>query len=496
MVVSLEIRAECRENLRSFISLARKREKFYIMGPLKKAAKEKYDAVIIGVGQAGEPLAHRLVKEGYHTAVIEKDLEGGSCINYGCTPTKTMISSAYTAYVIRKSQEWGIHASISELDFGRICERRDRIVESFRQKMTDFLEKGEKPDFFRGTATFTGERKIRISLNDGGRTEFTGDKIFINTGTYPRIPEIDGLSQLKYYTAKNWMEIRELPESMLIVGGGYIGAEFAQMFRRLGTEVIIAQKSGQLLPREDEDIAAEITHFLEEENITVHLGSTVEKVRKADNKYIEVIIATKNEKVKKKVTHILIAAGTKPATEELNPGAAGIDTDENGYIRVNDRLETGVKGIYAMGDCKGGPEFTHISYDDFRIVSDQLFGEGKKTTRARFVPYTLFTDPELGRIGLNEKSARTEKISYRLAEMKTSHISRAIETNRPKGKIKVLIGEDDRLLGASVLAAEGGEIMAVVQIAMKGNLKYQDLRDAIFAHPTLSEGLNSVFMNI
>ena len=350
---------------------------------VKSAGKEKYDAVIIGVGQAGNPLAHSLVEKNYHIAVVEKNLEGGSCINYGCTPSKAMISSAQTAYTLKKSQQWGIHSSITDIDFKQICQRRDQIVRSFRDKTTEFLESHENIDFFRGTASFAGGRKIQISLSGGEKTEITADKIFINTGTKPRIEEYRGLNQIQYYHSKNWVDIRELPESILIVGGGYIGTEMAQMFRRFGSGVTILQDSGQILTHEDRDISEELQNILRDESIEILLNATLQSVRKIDNKYLEADISGRSDDIKKKFSHILIATGTIPATDELKPEAAGIKTDNHGFIIVNDKLETSVKDIYAMGDCKGGPEFTHISYDDFRIINDHLFGSGKKSLKGR-----------------------------------------------------------------------------------------------------------------
>ena len=461
-------------------------------------AIRRYDAIIVGVGQAGKPLAKKLSGEGWKIAVVEREKEGGSCINYGCTPSKAMISSAETAYLVKNSINWGINVSGNAVDFDQVVQRRDRIVENFKAPTTRYLEKNENIDFYRGTAAFTDTYTLQIKFNDEEKSDIliSADKIFLNTGTEPDIPDIKGLTDVPFYTAKSWIDIHKIPEHLAIIGGGNIGLEFAQMFSRLGSKVSLFQELEQLLPREDEDIAREMLEIFWDQGIDVHLNVRVESVYKKNDHFLELDVREGLMKRSISVSHLLIATGTRASTASLNLRSAGIKSGEKAYIKVNERLETSVKGIYAMGDCKGGPEFTHISYDDYRIVSDQLFGSRYKTTRDRLVPYTLFTDPQLGRIGLNEKQCRSKNISYRKAVMKAEHISRATETNHSAGLIKVLIGEDDKIIGASVLLSDGGEVASVIQVAMMGNLNYQALRDTPFSHPTWSESLNNVFQNI
>ncbi len=454
-----------------------------------------FDAIIIGVGQAGNPLAARLVKEGWNIAVIEKEHEGGSCVNFGCTPTKAMISSASAANTISRADDWGINVGSFSTEFNLVTERRDEIVKMFRSGTTDFLENEEKIKFYRGTAAFTDKKVVKVKAQDGKEYLLTADKIFINTGSVPRKLRLNGLEDIRYFTSHNWMDIQKLPEPLCIIGGGYIGVEFAQLFTRLGGRVVMLQKHDQLMPREDADIAEAIKKFLEEEGVTVKLNTDVSKVKKAEGNKIQVQYITEGKSEKVDASHLLVAAGTVAATELLNLKAGGIEADKQGYIRVNDKLETNIKGIYALGDCKGGPEFTHISYDDYRVLENHLFGDNTRSINDRPLPYVLFTDPQLGRIGLNEKVAKKQNITYRKAEMPASRIARAIETSQTTGTVKVLIGEDDQILGASVLTGEGGELMTMLQIAMMGKLTWQQLRDGLFAHPTWAESLNNLFAN-
>lgn len=456
----------------------------------------QFDAIIIGVGQAGNPLSARLVKEGWKIAVIEKEHEGGSCVNFGCTPTKAMISSAAAAYTISRAEDWGINVGGFSTEFNLVTERRDEIVKMFRGGTTDFLENEEKIEFYRGIASFVNKKVIKVKDQDGKEHLLTADKIFINTGSVPRKLKLNGLEDVRYFTSHNWMDIQKLPEPLCIIGGGYIGTEFAQLFTRLGGRVIMLQKHDQLMPREDTDVADEILKFLEEEGVTVKLNAEVTKVKKAEGNKIHVQFTSEGKSEKMDVSHLLIASGTVAATELLNLKAGGIEADKQGYIRVTDKLETNIKGIYALGDCKGGPEFTHIAYDDYRVLENHLFGDNTRSINDRPLPYVLFTDPQLGRVGLNEKEAKKQNIAYRKAEMPASRIARAIETNRTKGLVKVLIGEDDQILGASVLSGEGGELMTMLQIAMMGKLTWQQLRDGLFAHPTWAESLNNLFAKV
>ena len=457
---------------------------------------EKFDAIIIGSGQAGNPLAKSLASNGWKVAVIERNYVGGSCINYGCTPSKTMAASAETADFVRRSPVYGVHASQIKVNMEEVYLRKKKMVESFRKGTLKKLQRSENINLIRGEAAFLDSNTIKINVSKNKIKIISSDKIFINTGGRPAIPQIDNLDKIPYLDSTSIMELKELPKHLLIIGGGYIGVEFGQMFKRFGSEVSIIQHSSQLLSREDPDIAGEVKKILEEEGINIYLNSGVVGVNK-QNKEISLTIKTKNKRRAISGSHLLIAAGHKPNTEELNLPAAGVKTNEKGYIKVNDKLETNIEGIYALGDVKGGPAFTHISYDDYRIVRDNILHKKNRTIKDRMIPYTVFIDPQLGRVGLNEKDAKEKGIEYYLAKMPMSHVARAIEVSKTKGLMKIIINKKtERILGCTILGIEGGEIMSMIQIAMMGNLKYSALQDGIFTHPTLAESLNNVFSHL
>lgn len=457
---------------------------------------EIYDAIIIGIGQAGNPLSATLSEQGLKIAVIEREHPGGSCINYGCTPTKAMVATANISRIIRTSEEVGIHSSSPQTDFQKVIKRRDSIVKKWREGIEKKMSETENIDYFFGEASFIGNKQLQIKMNDGKETkEITSEKIFINVGTSPRIPDVEGLDKVEYLTAKSMMELKELPEHLAILGGSYIGLEFGQMYRRLGSKVSIIQMDQQLAPKEDEDVAESIQEFLEDEGIAIYLNTKPVQVEK---KGAGIIVKVKGEGSKTvECSHLLIATGTIPNTSALKLEKTHVKTSKHQYIEVNQHLETNIEGIFALGDCKGGPEFTHISYDDFRIVNDYLFGKKKRKLDDRMVPYTMFTKPELGRVGLNEKQAKEKKIPYKIAQMPMAHAARAIEANQTTGLLKVLIDpKSKKILGATCLAEIGGEMMSMLQIAMMGGLTYEQLRDGVFAHPTYAETLNNLFANI
>ena len=457
---------------------------------------EKYDAIIIGSGQAGNPLAKDLASNGWKVAVIERNYVGGSCINYGCTPSKTMAASAQVADFVRRSSEYGVPSSPLKVNMKDVYQRKKQTVESFRKGSLKKLKGSENITLIRGEASFIDSATLRINSRNK-KIKFAGsDKIFINTGGRPAIPAIDGLEKISFLDSTSIMELEELPKHLVILGGGYIGVEFGQMFKRFGSEVTIIQKGKQLLSREDPDIAAEIKKIFEKDGINVLLNSELKKIEKDKNKISLTVAINKKEKVISG-SHLLIAAGHKPNTEDLNLPAAGVKTDIDGYIKVNDKLETNVKGIYALGDVKGGPAFTHISYDDYRIMRDNILHNKNRTIRGRMVPYTVFIDPQLGRIGLNESEAKNKGIDYTTAKMPMSSVARAIEISQTRGMMKIIIDKNtEKILGCTILGVEGGEMMSMVQIAMMGNLKYTSLQGAIFTHPTLAESLNNVFAHM
>jgi pyruvate/2-oxoglutarate dehydrogenase complex dihydrolipoamide dehydrogenase (E3) component len=458
---------------------------------------ESFDAIIIGIGQAGNPLAGSLADKGKKVAVIERQHPGGSCINYGCTPTKTMVASAHAAQMTREAFNLGISVERISADFQKIIERRDGIVSSWRDGIEKKMKDNEHISYLFGEASFSGPKELQVKMNGSEEVrQITATQIFINVGTSPRIPPIERIEDINYYTSKSMMELTELPEHLVIIGGSYIGLEFSQIYRRLGSRVTVIQKDDQLASREDKDVADTIREFLEEEGIQIHLIAETKSVEQ-NGAGIILNFTKGSEDISTEGTHLLIATGTTPNTSKLHLNKAGIQTDKRGYIQVNDHLETNVEGVFALGDCKGGPEFTHISYDDYRIVEDYLLGTKKRHLKDRPVPYTMFTKPELGRIGLDEKQAKKKGIAYQVARMPMSYSARAIEANQTTGLLKALLDpESGEILGATCLAESGGEMMAMLQIAMMGGIHYQQLRDGIFAHPTYAEAWNTLFSSI
>jgi pyruvate/2-oxoglutarate dehydrogenase complex dihydrolipoamide dehydrogenase (E3) component len=453
---------------------------------------EKYDAIVIGAGQAGVPLSTALAGADRRTLLVERAHVGGTCINEGCTPTKTMVASARVAYLARRGGDYGVRTGEVRVDLARVRERKRNIVESFRGGSQRRLERSQGLDLVFGEARFTGPRTLAV---DGRR--FEADLVFVNTGCRPAAPEVEGLAAVSPLDSTTIMELDSVPEHLIVLGGGYIGLEFGQMFRRFGSRVTIVQRGAQLLPLEDEDVAGAILGVLREDGVEVLLQAEASCAEPVDGRGVRVTVRTAAGDRPIVGSHVLMAAGRIPNTDTLDPRAAGIDTDARGFIRVNERLETSAAGVYALGDVKGGPAFTHISYDDFRIVRDNLLRGGSRTTTDRPVPYTVFTDPQLGRVGLTEREARKTGRPYRVATMPMSNVARALEMDESRGLMKVLVDPGTRrLLGAAVLGVEGGEVMAALQLAMMGNLPYDSLRDGVFAHPTLAEALNNLFSTL
>ena len=455
------------------------------------SAPEKVDAVVIGAGQAGGPLSTALAGSGRRTVLIERVHVGGTCINEGCTPTKTMGASARVAYLARRGADYGVATGDVRVDLRRVRDRKRAIVESFRGGSERRIRDTPGVELIYGEARFTGPRTVAVD----GRA-FEAEVVFINTGGRPADPDVEGLDRLGALDSTSIMELEEVPEHLLVLGGGYIGLEFAQMFRRFGSRVTVVQRGRQLLPLEDEDIAAAVLELLQQDGIDVLLETSARCAEAVDGG-VRLGVTTVGGERALTGSHVLLAAGRVPNTDRLGLEAAGIAADAKGYVQVNARLETSVPGVYALGDVKGGPAFTHISYDDFRIVRTNLLQGGHATTEARLVPYTVFMDPQLGRIGLSEREARKQGQPYRVARMPMSHVARALEMDESRGVMKALVEpETGRILGAAVLGIEGGELMAMLQLAMMGNVPYDTLRDAVFAHPTLAESLNNLFSSL
>lgn len=456
----------------------------------------RYEAIIIGAGQAGVPLARALADSGRRTAIIEREHIGGTCVNEGCTPTKTMVASGRVAYLVKRAADYGVEVGSITINMETIRERKRAIVREWRSGSEASLSAAKQLDVLMGEARFSGPKTLEVTLNDGGKRELSADLIFINVGLRPSIPKIEGLDQIEYLTSTSIMELDSVPEHLAVLGGGYIGLEFAQLFRRLGSRVTILQRGGQLLPREDPDIAEELSKILAEDGIDIRLNSQVARVSKQQSG-IELEVKQNGEQATLSASHLLVATGRRPNSDSLRLELTDVETDDKGFIKVNDRLETSSQGIYALGDVHGGPAFTHISYDDFRIIRNNLI-EGKQASiKDRLLPYTVFTDPQLGRIGLSEKEARQQGYNIRVATLPMSRVARARETDESRGLMKAIVdAESEQILGAAVLGIEGGELASAIQLAMMGKLPYTALRDGVFSHPTLSEAFNNLFTAI
>jgi len=454
---------------------------------------EQYDALIIGSGQAGTPLSTALAGAGMRTVLIERKHVGGTCVNEGCTPTKTMVASGRVAYLARRAADYGVLTGPITVDLAKVRHRKQKIVDSFRNGSQKKIEKTPNLDLVFGDASFSGPKAVDIRLQEGRHRTISAKYIFINAGTRASRPKIDGLDKVHFLDNISVMELDAIPDHLLILGGGYIGLEFGQLFRRFGSRVTIVQSASQLLVEEDPDIAEEVRDILRQDGIEVLLDAKATEVEES-GKSIRLHVQCNNRSTTLAGSHLLGATGRVPNSDTLNLAAAKIKTDNHGFIQVNDRLETNAECIYALGDIKGGPAFTHISYDDFRIIRANLIEKKAASTRNRQVPYTVFIDPQLGRVGLTEAQARAQGRNIRVAKMPMTRVARALEVDETRGFMKAIVDSDsNQILGAAILGIEGGEIMSAIEIAMMGKLSYTALRDGIFAHPTLAEALNNLF---
>ena len=457
---------------------------------------KKYDAVIIGAGQAGVPLAKKLALAGKKTALIEKRWVGGTCINDGCTPTKSMIASARIAYLANHAAELGIHIPKIEINLKQIVSRKNKIVQAFRNGSEQGIEKTKNLTLIYGEAEFISENELEILTVSGKKIKIAANQIFINTGAEPVIPEIEGLDKINYLTSTTILDLRKIPEHLLIIGGGYIALEMGQMFKRFGAKVTILEQQHRLMSHEDDDVCAEISTILVEEKIKIHTSAEVLKVKnKGKSVSVNVLI---NKKITRIIcSDILIATGRKPQTEKLNLTLAGVKVSDKGFIEVDAHLKTNKPHIYALGDVKGGPAFTHIAYNDYVIVAQNLLENKNLDIKNRPLPYTMFTDPQLGRIGITEKEAKEKGLNYKAAKIYNTQVARSIETGDTRGFMKAIVDVDSgQILGAAIISTEGGEIMTVLQMAMLGKITYQQLSNQIFAHPLYAESLNNLFMSL
>ena len=459
---------------------------------------EQFDAVVIGSGQGGNPLARAMAKHGWKTAVVERRFAGGTCVNDGCTPTKTMVASAKVAELVRRASEYGIDCSAPRTDMQRVYARKQERVLSGREGN----EKGlaiENCELIFGEGSFAesqpggGKYAVEVHAQDGTSRQLITPRVFINTGEHPHVPKLEGLDKVSFLNSTTIMELQTLPDHLLILGGGYIALEFAQMFRRFGANVTLIEEGPRIASHEDEDISDCMAEILREDGIEILTNAKALRASGAEGT-ISLDIERSGAKTTVTGSHLLIATGRTPNTDSLKLEHVGVKQNAKGYVEVNEGLETVVPGIWALGDVKGGPAFTHISYDDFRILRTNLLEGGSRSTKDRLLPYCMFIDPELGRVGMSEKQAKEAGKDFRVALMPAKRVARANEMSEPRGMWKALVDRNtDEILGAAILGVNGGEVVTQIQLAMMGGLKYTDLREAVFIHPALAEGLNTLF---
>jgi pyruvate/2-oxoglutarate dehydrogenase complex dihydrolipoamide dehydrogenase (E3) component len=447
------------------------------------------DAIVIGGGQAGVPLAVRLAKSGRRTLLIERSRLGGTCVNYGCTPTKTMVTSARAAHVARTSGRLGVHVGQVQVDFKAVIARKDAIVRQWREGVDSRLASaGANLRVVHGHARFTGEREIEAA---GERHR--ADVFVINAGVRPATPDVEGLFVLPWLDNRRIMELSALPEHLIVLGGGYIGCEFAQMFRRFGSAVTVVQRGQHLLDREDPDVSEALEGVFRAEGIDLLLGV---RVRRAASLASGLVIALDDGR-EIRGSHVLVAVGRRPNTDDLGCDRAGIALDGRGFIQVDDEYRTSARGVYAVGDVTGGPQFTHTSWDDHRILYDVLVGRPARSRSGRVVPYVVFTDPQVAGVGLNEHEARSRGVQVEVAKMPFANVARAAETDETAGILKLLIDpRTERILGANIVGAEAGELIHIFAALMQAGASARALVDVEIAHPTFAEGVQSVAMQL
>jgi pyruvate/2-oxoglutarate dehydrogenase complex dihydrolipoamide dehydrogenase (E3) component len=461
----------------------------------------QYDAILIGTSWGGRELPTAFGQAGWRFAVIERDHLGGTCVNRGCTPTKTMVASARVAYLARRGADYGVHTGPISVDMPVVRQRKQTIVELARSRVKSPIQAVQEAthglDLLRGEAHFIAPKTLEVQLTSGETQQITAPLIVIDVGARPEPLMIEGIERVPVLDSTSIMELDTLPEHLLIIGGGYIGLEFGQMFRRFGSQVTLIQRNPRLLMREDADVSEAIAGIFREDGITVLTDTTPQQVERLSDGRLRLTTRTPEGEQQLTGSHLLAAVGRVPNSEALTLEAAGIRPDRAGYIPVNGQLETSVPGVYAMGDVKGGPAFTHVSYDDVRILRTNLLEQGHASTRDRLVPYTIFIDPQLGRVGLSEDEARRQGRNIRVAKLPMKEVPRALETGETRGFMKAVVDAETRqILGCAILSLEGGELMAILQVAMMGKLPYPALEGATFTHPTLAEGLNALFATL
>jgi pyruvate/2-oxoglutarate dehydrogenase complex dihydrolipoamide dehydrogenase (E3) component len=456
---------------------------------------EHYEILVIGSGEAGKHLTWTMAQAGHRTAVVERKYIGGSCPNIACLPSKNVIRSAKANWFARHGTEYGIQAGPISTDMNGVLSRKRKMVEGEVQFHLDRF-KTTRAELIRGEGRFVGPKTVEVHLNEGGRRTITADRLFLDLGSRAAIPDIPGLLAAKPMTHVEVLDLDRLPANLIVLGGGYVGLELAQALRRFGSAVTVIEHGRQIAAAEDPDVAQALLENFTSEGIEVLLGTRVHKVEGLSGQEVRILTENSHGQHTIEGTDLLVATGRTPNTQRIGLEVARVELDARGYIKVNERLETTAPGVWAMGDCAGSPQFTHVAFDDFRIVRDNLSG-GSRSTRDRLVPFCMFTDPELARVGLNESEAKRRGLVYRLAKMPMASVLRAVALGETRGFVKMLINaESDRILGFTAFGAEASEVTAVVQTAMLGGLPYTVLRDAIFTHPTAAEGLGPLLASV
>ena len=457
---------------------------------------EQFDDVVLGGGKGGKSLAMALANAGHRVALIERGQIGGTCINVACIPTKTMVASAKLVELAGREAEFGVTLTPLPAELSGVIERKRRVVGGMVETHRTLFTTTPNMDFLLGDGVFTGQRTITVSMADGSTREIRGERVYINTGSHTTVPPIPGLDTVAYLTSTSVMELDELPSRLAIIGAGYIALEFAQVFRRLGSEVVLIARGDRFLPNEDRDIADAIRTVLEEDGIEFLDNVETDSVR-PDSTGIEVTYSTDGQQHSLRCSHLMVAVGRTPSSAGLGLEAARVQVDKRGAITVDEHLQTTAENVYAVGDCNGGPLFTHVSWDDYRILLANVLHDAGRSTAGRLVPYTLFIDPELGRVGLTEEQARAQGFDVAVTSLPAAKIPRANTAGETKGLLKAVVDrQTGQILGCSLFCHSAGEVMSVVQMAMIGKVPYTAVRDTIFTHPTMAESLNLLFAGL
>jgi pyruvate/2-oxoglutarate dehydrogenase complex dihydrolipoamide dehydrogenase (E3) component len=456
---------------------------------------ERFEALVLGSGEGGKYLAWHMARSGRRTAVVERRWIGGSCPNVNCLPSKNEIWSAKVAHMAQHAEHFGAMTGSVALDMAKVRQRkRDMVDGLIATHLQNYKASGA--ELIMGAGRFLAPKTLEVRLNHGGTRVLSGDQVFLNLGTHPAIPSVPGLEAARPLTNIEALDLDYLPAHLIVLGGGYVGLELAQAYRRFGSSVTIVEHGPQLMGREDPDVAEEVRRILAGEGVNLLMATETLRAEGRSGEDVRLIVRTSSGEQTIEGSDILVAAGRTPNTAGIGLDVAGVELDAHRYIRVNERLETSAPQVWAIGECAGSPQFTHVSFDDFRVIRDNL-GGGTRTTRDRLVPYCMFTDPPLARVGLSEGEARRQGVAVRVAKLPTSAVLRTRTIDEPQGFMKAIVGAgDDRILGFAMIGAEAGEVLAAVQTAILAGLPYTGLRDAILAHPTMAEGLGPLLSNV